>query len=110
MAFACDEIKYRKSLLSPTGVGGGAGGNLYISRTFEGDRGLIETGGLFEGSLLNFAKTMVSVLRKELEYKANKFKYKNLEVISRDQKQIRIHQPRSVHTEFYSRHWLKQSL
>ena len=47
MAFACDEIKYRKSLLSPTGVGGG-GGNLYISRTFEGDRGLIETGGLFE--------------------------------------------------------------
>ena len=49
MAFACDEIKYRKSLLSPTGVGGGgAGGNLYISRTFEGDRGLIETGGLFE--------------------------------------------------------------
>ena len=46
MAFAGDEIKYRKSLLSPTG--GGAGGNLYISRTFEGDRGLIETGGLFE--------------------------------------------------------------
>ena len=26
MAFACDEIKYRKSLLSPTGVGGGGGG------------------------------------------------------------------------------------
>ena len=49
MAFACDEIKYRKSLLSPTGGGGkGAGGNLYISITFEGDRGLIETGGLFE--------------------------------------------------------------
>ena len=51
MAFACDEIKYRKSLISPTGGGGGgggAGGNLYISRTFEGDRGLIETGGLFE--------------------------------------------------------------
>ena len=50
MAFACDEIKYRKSLLSPTGGegGGGAEGNLYISRTFEGDRGLIETGGLFE--------------------------------------------------------------
>ena len=49
MAFAYDEIKYRKSLLSPTGGGGGgAGGNLYISRTFEGDRGLIETGGLFE--------------------------------------------------------------
>ena len=53
---------------------------------------------------------MVSVLHKELEYKAKKFKYKNLEVMQRDQKQIRIHQPRSVHTEFYSRHWLKQSL
>ena len=48
---------------------------------------------------------MVSVLHKELDYKANKFKYKNLEVMQRDQKQIRIHQPRSVHTQFYSRHW-----
>ena len=69
MAFAYDEIKYRKSLLSPTGGGGGGGGgslnisktfgggggwggggglNLYSSRTWEGDRGLIETGGLFE--------------------------------------------------------------
>ena len=26
MAFAYDEIKYRKSLLSPTGGGGGGGG------------------------------------------------------------------------------------
>ena len=53
---------------------------------------------------------MVSVHHKEHEYKAIKFKYKNLEVMQRDQEQIRIHQPRSVHTEFYSRHWLKQSL
>ena len=31
MAFAGDEIKYRKSLLSPTGVGGGGGpGGTYI--------------------------------------------------------------------------------
>ena len=56
MAFAGDEIKYRKSLLSPTG-GGGAVGNLYNSRTFEGDRGLIETGGLFErGEPIKFRK------------------------------------------------------
>ena len=30
MAFAGDEIKYRKSLISPTGVGGGGQGGTYI--------------------------------------------------------------------------------
>ena len=37
---------------------------------------LMETGGLF-----NLAKTMVSVLHKELEYKVEKLKYKKLEVM-----------------------------
>ena len=47
MAFGYDEVKYRKSSIKPHRVGG-VGGNLFISRTFEGDRGLIETGGLFD--------------------------------------------------------------
>ena len=38
--------------------------------------GLIETGGL-----TNLAKTMVSVLHKELEYKVEKLKNKKLEVM-----------------------------
>ena len=38
--------------------------------------GLIETGGL-----LNLARTMVSVLHKELEYKVKKLKYKMSKVI-----------------------------
>ena len=37
---------------------------------------LMENGGLF-----NLAKTMVSVLHKELEYKVEKLKYKKLEVM-----------------------------
>ena len=32
------------------------------------------------GSVFNLAKTMVSVLHKELEYKVETFKYKKLEV------------------------------
>ena len=52
-----------------------------IPNTFEwwgegGGGGLMETGGLF-----NLAKTMVSVLHKELEYKVEKPKYKKLEVM-----------------------------
>ena len=38
--------------------------------------GLIETGGL-----LNFAKKMVSVFRRELDYKVEKLKYRKLEVV-----------------------------
>ena len=44
-------------------------------KRFEGV--LIETGG----SLFNLAKTTVSVLHKELEYKVEKLKYKTLEII-----------------------------
>ena len=36
MAFACDEIKYRKSLLSPTGVGGGGGELIYFKNIWGG--------------------------------------------------------------------------
>ena len=40
-----------------------------------GGGGLIEAGGLFErGGLFNLAKTMVSVLHKELEYKVEKLR------------------------------------
>ena len=40
-------------------------------------------GGLFEkgGSLFKLAKTMVSVLHKELEYIVEKLKYKKLQVV-----------------------------
>ena len=41
-----------------------------------------------EGGLFNLAKTMVSVLHRELEYQVEKFKYGNLEVMQEDQKQI----------------------
>ena len=44
---------------------------------FNGDRG-----GLFErGGFFNLARTMVSVLHKELECKVEKLNYKKLEVI-----------------------------
>ena len=38
-------------------------------------------GGLNRAEGLNFTKTMVSVLHKELEYKLEKLKYKKLEVM-----------------------------
>ena len=72
----------------------------------EGGWGLIETGGLF-----NLAKTFVSVLHKELECKAEKLKYKKLEVLQRRIKKANLNfQPvnnhpnklRSVHTKFYN--------
>ena len=51
--------------------GGGGGG------------GLIEIGGLFETGFFKFnlAKTVVSVLLKELEYKVEKLEYKKLEIL-----------------------------
>ena len=73
---------------------------------------LIETGGL-----LNLARTMVSVLHKELECKVEKLKYKISEVM-----QLRIenkselpvsagiNSPGSVHTKFYSRDLIIQSI
>ena len=55
--------------------------------------GLIEIGGLFETGFFKFnlAKTVVSVLLKELEYKVEKLEYKKLEVMhaAEDQNQIR---------------------
>jgi len=50
----------------------------FIPNTFGpgGAGGLMETGGL-----CNLAKTMVSVLHKELEYKVEKLKYNELEVM-----------------------------
>ena len=58
-------------------------GGLFIWNIFEGEGvGLVETGGLFEmGGGLNLAKTMASVLYKELQYKVEKLKYKKLEVM-----------------------------
>ena len=55
-------------------------GLIYFKR-FEGVS--IEAGGgLFKrGSLFHLAKTTVSVLHKELEYKVQKLKYKKLEII-----------------------------
>ena len=51
-------------------------GYLFISTTFQWglnrDRGLFERGG--GGGLFNLAKTMVSVLHKEREYKVEKLK------------------------------------
>ena len=62
-------------LLSPPG-------GLYISNTFEGEGGLKrDRGRIWEWALFNLAKAIVSVLHKELEYKAEKLKYKNLEVM-----------------------------
>ena len=51
----CEVIKYRKSPIIPPG--GGRGGEGVLNR---------------EGGLFNLAKTMVSVLHKELEYKVEK--------------------------------------
>ena len=56
--------------------------------------GLVETGGLFErGAGLNLAKTMASVLYKELQYEVEKLKYKKLEVM---QPRIKIKSKLSV--------------
>ena len=51
----CEVIKYRKSPIIPPGEGGGGEG--VLNR---------------EGGLFNLAKTMVSVLHKEQEYKVEK--------------------------------------
>ena len=53
-------------------------GGLFISSPFEGEGGgLIGMGAYLRGGgLFNLKTTMVSVLRKELEYKVVKLKYK----------------------------------
>ena len=86
----------------------------YLFQTRLGGGGLIETGGLF-----NLAKTLVSVLHKELECKEEKLKCKKLEVMQRRIKKtnpnfhpVNNHpnKLRSVHTKFYNRDWLIQSI
>ena len=69
-------------------------GGLFISNLLEG--GLIETGGLFGrsgggGGLFTLEKTMVSVVHKELEHKAEKLKNKMVGVhAAENQNQIQI--------------------
>ena len=68
-------------------------GGLFISNLFE--EGLIETGGLFGrrrgGGLFTLEKTMVSVVHKELEHKAEKLKNKMVGVhAAENQNQIQI--------------------
>ena len=67
----CGYTAFSKYTVTPLLNGGGG---LIISNTFE--MGLIGTGGLF-----NLAKTMVSVVHKEEEYKVKKLKCKKLEVM-----------------------------
>ena len=53
-------------------------------------RGLFEMGAGGGGVLFNFEKTVVSVLHKEVEYKAEKLKYKKVGGhATEDQNQIR---------------------
>lgn len=77
---------YSKSSINPPG------GGLFISNLFEG--GLIETGGLFGRrgvGLFTLEKTMVSVVHKELEHKAEKLKNKMVGVhAAENQNQIQI--------------------
>ena len=56
--------------------GGGGGGGCLTEK-----KHLCEVGGGGRGRLFNLAKTMVSVLHEELEYKVEKLKYKRLEVM-----------------------------
>ena len=64
---------YRKSFIKPPE---GGGGGYFFKPTWGG---LIETELIWEeGALLQLEKTMVSVLRKELEYKVVKVKYKKV--------------------------------
>ena len=58
---------------------------------------------------------MVSFLHKELEYKMEKLKYKNLEVTqprikNKSTSSLWTNHPGSVHTNLNSRHWLIQSI
>ena len=97
-------------LISPHPRGGG----LIYFKPFEGGggRGLIEMGGLFErGGFFNLETMMVSVLYKELEYNVEKLRYKAFQVKqSRIRIKAKLNHPGSVHTKFYGRDWLIQSI
>ena len=79
---------YRKSSIKPPG------GGLFISSPFEGEGGgLNRDWGLFQrrgGGLFNLETTMISILRKKLEYNVVKLRYKKVEGhAAEDQNQIR---------------------
>ena len=76
-------MSYRKSFIKLPG-------GLFVSSPFEGG-GLYRDGSLFErGGLFNLEQTMVSVVHKELEYKVEKLKYKEVRgYAAEDHKQIR---------------------
>ena len=66
-------------MINYKGVGGGGGGRIYNyfkPTFFSGGGGLIEIGDGDGGDLFNLETSMVSVLRKELEHKVEKLKYK----------------------------------
>ena len=106
---------YRTSSIKPPLGGGGA--YLFQAHLREWG-GLMETEGLFErgGGLFNLETTMVLVLHKELEYKVEKLKYKKFRSCSQGSESspifqlVNISHPGSVHTTFYSRGWLIQSI
>ena len=56
-------------------------GDLFISITFKGRGGRRAKSRFEMGALFCLAKTMVSVLLKELKYKVEKHKYEKLEVV-----------------------------
>ena len=72
-------MTYRKSSIKPSPPGGQ--GLIYFTHIWGGlnrDRGAYLRG---RGGLFDLAKTMVSVLLKELEYKVENFSNKKLEVM-----------------------------
>ena len=79
---------YRKSSIKPPG------GLIYFKPIWRGGGGgLNRDGGLFQrrgGGLFNLETTMISILRKKLEYNVVKLRYKKVEGhAAEDQNQIR---------------------
>ena len=74
-------VKYRNPLLSIKPPPPPPGSYLFQSQLGGEGVGLNRPGGIFEmGVLFCLAKTMVSVIPKELEYKVENHKYEKLEV------------------------------
>ena len=77
-------VKYRNPLLSIKPPSPPTGTYLFQSQLGGGEEGvgLNRPGGIFEmGVLFCLAKTMVSVIPKELEYKVKNHKYEKLKVM-----------------------------
>ena len=89
----------RKSSIKPPGL-------IYFKHIWWGGR-LIENGGLFEkGGLFNLEKTMVSVLHKAQAEEGGGHAVEtnpNVQLVN-------WNHPAPVHTQFYSRDWLTQSI